>query len=81
MAAGTVPIVADNSSLPEVVGDAGLQVNPYEIEQIAAAIQRLIDDSQLRDTLTQRAAAQSSLFKWERSAALTWKVLCEVQAS
>jgi glycosyltransferase involved in cell wall biosynthesis len=81
MAAGTVPIVAGNSSLPEVVGDAGLHVNPYEVEQIASAIQRLINDSQLRDTLTQRAAAQSSLFKWERTAALTWKVLCEVQAS
>ena len=81
MASGTVPIVANNTSVPEVVADAGLQVNPHEVEEIGAAIQRLVDDSELRETLRQRAIRRSALFDWERASALTWKVLREAQTT
>lgn len=80
MASGTVPIVAGNTSLPEVVGDAGLQVNPYDVEDIAAAIERIIDDSYLRETLAARAAQHSRQFNWERTATQTWNVLNEAMA-
>jgi glycosyltransferase involved in cell wall biosynthesis len=80
MASGTVPIVAGNTSLPEVVGDAGLQVNPYDVEDIAAAIERVIDDSHLRETLAARAAQHSRQFNWERTATQTWNVLSEAIA-
>lgn len=80
MASGTVPIVAGNTSLPEVVGDAGLQVNPYDVEDIAAAIERVIDDSHLRETLAVRAARHSRQFNWERTATQTWNVLTEAMA-
>jgi len=80
MASGTVPIVADNTSLPEVVGDAGFQVNPYDIEDIAAAIERVIDDSELRRTLAARAARHSRQFNWECTATQTWNVLSEAMA-
>jgi glycosyltransferase involved in cell wall biosynthesis len=80
MASGTVPIVADNTSLPEVVGDAGFQVNPYDVEDIAAAIERVIDDSELRRTLAARAARHSRQFNWECTATQTWNVLSEAMA-
>jgi glycosyltransferase involved in cell wall biosynthesis len=81
MASGTVPIVADNTALPEVIGHAGLSVNPYDTEQIAAAIQRVVDDSGLRTTLESRAILQSRHFNWDRTASLTWDVLSEAIAS
>jgi glycosyltransferase involved in cell wall biosynthesis len=80
MASGTVPIVAGNTSLPEVVGDAGFRVNPYDAEDIAAAIQRVVDDSNLRDTLEARAVRHSRQFSWECTATLTWNVLSEAMA-
>lgn len=81
MASGTVPIVAGNTSLPEVVGDAGLRVNPYDAEEIAAAIERVVDDSDLRETLEARAVRHSRQFSWECAANLTWGVLSEAMAS
>ncbi|MBV8360375.1 MAG: glycosyltransferase family 1 protein, partial [Deltaproteobacteria bacterium] len=66
--------------LPEVVGDAGFQVNPYDIEDIAAAIERVIDDSELRRTLAVRAARHSRQFNWECTATQTWNVLSESMA-
>ena len=75
MASGTVPIVSSNTSLPEVVGDGGVYVDPFDIEQIAAAIERLIDDSEHRAALRARATQQSRHFSWERAALQTWTVL------
>jgi glycosyltransferase involved in cell wall biosynthesis len=81
MASGTVPIVSDNTSLPEVVGDAGVCVNPFDIEQIAAAIEHLIDDSEHRAALRIRATQQSRRFSWERAAVQTWAVLSQAMTS
>jgi glycosyltransferase involved in cell wall biosynthesis len=81
MASGTVPIVSDNTSLPEVVGDGGIYVDPFDPDQIAAAIERVIDDSALRATLRARASQQSRRFTWARAAAQTWTVLREAMAS
>ncbi len=80
MASGTIPIVADNTALPEVVGHAGLCVNPYDIEHIADAIQRVVDDSELRATLESQAVLQSQQFNWDCTARLTWRVLKEAIA-
>jgi glycosyltransferase involved in cell wall biosynthesis len=81
MASGTVPIVSGNTSLPEVVGDAGVCVNPFDIEQIAAAIEHVIDDSEHRAALRIRATRQSQHFSWERAAVQTWAVLSQVMTS
>jgi glycosyltransferase involved in cell wall biosynthesis len=81
MASGTVPIVGDNTSLPEVVGDAGIQVNPYEIDAIASALERVIGDSELRETLGARAVRRSQQFSWEQTASLTWEVLSAAMTS
>jgi glycosyltransferase involved in cell wall biosynthesis len=81
MASGTVPVIADNTSLPEVVGEAGIAVDPYNVEQIAFAIERVIEDSEFRKTLELRATRRSQQFTWERTSDRTWEVLRETLAS
>jgi glycosyltransferase involved in cell wall biosynthesis len=81
MACGTIPLVASNTALPEVVGDAGLLVNPFDSEAIAAGLKRIVEESDLRDYLKIRAIERSKHFSWERTADLTWNVLhAEAQA-
>lgn len=68
MGCGTPVVTSNVSSLPEVTGDAGLMVDPYDIEAIADAITRILEDSALRDTLTARGLARVKQFTWENSA-------------
>lgn len=75
MACGT-PVLASNvTSLPEVVGDAGLLVDPYDVEAIAHGIRRLVEDSALREELKRKGLERAKQFTWERTADLTWQVL------
>jgi len=68
MACGT-PVLASNlSSLPEVLGDAALMVNPYQVEEIAEGMQRLIEDTALREELIKRGAQQVKRYSWEDAA-------------
>jgi glycosyltransferase involved in cell wall biosynthesis len=75
MACGTIPVVSDNTALPEVVGQAGLLVNPFDSEAIAAGIKRIVQDPGLRQELKIRAVKRSGEFSWERAADLTWDVI------
>lgn len=71
MACGA-PIVASNtSSLPEVVGDAGLLVDPYSVAEIAAALHAMLSDDGLRAELAARGLRQAARFSWARTAELT----------
>jgi glycosyltransferase involved in cell wall biosynthesis len=80
MACGT-PVLASNvSSLPEVVGDAGILVDPTDTGALAAAMRRLVDDSALRAELRQRGLARASRFSWERCAHETLAVFREALA-
>ncbi len=68
MAAG-VPVLTSNvSSLPEVAGDAAITVDPYDLEAITYGLERLILDTELRDTLIQKGLARAREFTWEKSA-------------
>jgi glycosyltransferase involved in cell wall biosynthesis len=55
MKCGTPVIVGNRTSLPEVVGDAGLTVDPFDVDAIAGAIRKLINDSVASQELSQRA--------------------------
>lgn len=68
MACGTPVIVSNTSSLPEVVGDAGILVDPHDIENISFEMDRLINDSEVRKTLSEKGLEQSRKFTWEDSA-------------
>ena len=68
MACG-VPVVFSNaSSLPEVAGDAALLVDPLDIGDLAEAMGRALEDSNLRREMVARGIAQASRFTWEQAA-------------
>ena len=68
MACGTPVIVADVSSLPEVVGDAGLKVDPYKPDEMAVAMWRLLTDPELHASLSAKGITRASCFSWDKAA-------------
>lgn len=68
MACGTVPVVSDRSSLPEVVGDVGLLVNPDDSTTIADALEKVISDAGWREENERAALARAKTFTWEHTA-------------
>lgn len=74
MACGT-PVIASNvSSLPEVVGDAALLVNPEHDEEITVALWRLLTDSALWAELRAKGLQRATAFSWDRAAQQTMEV-------
>jgi glycosyltransferase involved in cell wall biosynthesis len=74
MASGT-PVVASNvSSLPEVVGDAAVLVNPYDVDAIVEGLARVLTDPVLAADMSRKGIERAREFSWERSVAKTWAV-------
>lgn len=71
LACGAAVVVSNSSSLPEVVGDAALLVNPYDSAGLAEAIGLLLHDEGLRDELRSRGPAQAARFSWSETARRT----------
>jgi glycosyltransferase involved in cell wall biosynthesis len=69
LACGVPAVVSNSSSLPEVVGDAGLIVDPDDASALAAAISGLLADPAREAELRGRALAQAARFTWQRAAA------------
>ena len=64
-----VPVIASaRGALPEVVGDAGLLVDPLDVSALAAALERVLRDDQLRDRLSVAGGARARRFSWRASA-------------
>lgn len=81
MACG-VPVLTGNlTSLPEVVGEAGLMVDPTSVEAIADGLLRLIQNDLLRQALIPKGLARAALFSWDEAAQRTWGVLQEALES
>lgn len=76
--AETAVITSNVTSMPEVAGDAALLVNPYDYEEIAAAMRKLADEPELRETLIQKGRAQREKFSWEQSAVRLWNCIEKV---
>ncbi|NJN66030.1 MAG: glycosyltransferase family 4 protein [Chloroflexaceae bacterium] len=74
MACGTPVLCANASSLPEVVGDAALLVNPSSVSDLASGLQTLLTNPLLRADLRQRGLQQAQTFSWERTARKTLAV-------
>lgn len=68
MACGTVPLVSNRSSLPEVVGDVGLQFNPEDPSAIAAAIERVLTDAPWRKAVAEAGRLRARQFTWQNTA-------------
>jgi glycosyltransferase involved in cell wall biosynthesis len=80
MACGTPTLVSDTSSLPEVVGDAGLYADPDRVDSIADALWRLWDDAALRRCLGERGRERAAAFTWRRAAERTSEVYARAVA-
>lgn len=80
MASGTPVITSNVSSLPEVVGDAALLIDPMDPSAIADAMQRVLDEPELRAELIRRGSERVKTFSWPRSIARTHEVYAEVLA-
>jgi len=75
------PVIASKAgALPEVVGDAGLLVDPYKIEEIAGAMKLMIKNSDLREALREKGFHQVRKFSWQKAARETIKVFEKVHA-
>jgi glycosyltransferase involved in cell wall biosynthesis len=78
MACGTPVICSDASSMPEVVGDAALLVDPLDEAALRDVLRRIAGDPALRDDLRARGRARDATFSWARTAAATVGVYCKV---
>lgn len=81
MACGTPTIVSNVSSLPEVVGDAALLVNPRDSEEIAVAMHRLLTDDGLHEEMRSKGLQRARTFSWEKAAQRTLEVYRQVVAA
>ena len=79
MACGAPIICSNTASLPEVVGDAALSIDPLDISGWAAAITEVLNNNDLRDLLRVKSLARSAQFSWERMARETIAVYHEVE--
>jgi len=74
-----LPVVCSNvSSLPEVVGNAGIMINPFKPEELATAIKMILSDDSLRQNLIVKGFAQIKKFSWEKTAEEYLKVFKEL---
>ena len=78
MACGMPVITGDRSSLPEVVGEAGVMVDPYDPEAFAEAMARVLSSESLRSEMSSRGLAQARKFSWDKMARETLAVYHQV---
>ena len=78
MACG-VPVITSNvTSLPEVVGDAGVLVDPRDVEGLASAMVRVLTDSEVQELMRQKSLERARFFSWDRTARETLEVYDEI---
>jgi glycosyltransferase involved in cell wall biosynthesis len=78
MAAGVPIIASDTSSIPEILGDAGLAVDPADEDALSAAIVRLAHDEALREDCRRKGRERSRQFTWEAAARKLLKIYEDV---
>lgn len=78
MACGTPIITSNINGLEEIAGDAALLVDPTDAEDIAAALERVLTDRAVQESLSARGLERSKIFSWDRCASETLAILGEV---
>jgi glycosyltransferase involved in cell wall biosynthesis len=78
MAAGVPVLTSNRSALPEVSGDAAVQVEPEDTGALTAALERLSREEDLRQELIRRGFQRAARFTWEAAVAATWAVYRDV---
>ena len=80
MACGTAVVTSNTSSLPEVIGDAGLALDPHDSERIGKAIQQVLTERDLREHFRTTARRRAAGFTWQRTAQETVAVYRQVMS-
>ncbi len=75
MACGTPAIVSRVSSMPEIVGDAAVLVDPHRLSDTALAMAHLLTDGRLRTQMIRKGKERAAAFSWEKAAQATLGVL------
>lgn len=75
MRCGTPVVVSNNSSLPEVIGDAGIMVDPRSVDEIASGIRQILANHELRAELIERGIRRSTQFTWQKAAEATLDII------
>lgn len=71
-----VPVITSNAtSIPEVVGDAGLMVNPFSISEIKDAMIEIVKNDKLRDDLIKKGRKRREKFNWDNTADDLWNCI------
>jgi len=78
MACGTPVVAGDRASLPEVLGEGALLVDPEDTTAIATAVERVLSEESLRESLVERGYKQTEKYTWDRAAEKMGAVLEEV---
>ncbi|NPV67913.1 MAG: glycosyltransferase family 4 protein [Anaerolineae bacterium] len=81
MACGTPVIVTNRSAPPEIVGEAGLLIDPDQPEEIAARLQEVLTDSALSARLRRAGLARAAMFTWQQTATVTHRVYQQLLSS
>lgn len=81
MASGVPVITSRVSSLPEVVGDTGLLVDPFDAKDIANALELMLADAAFREAAGKKALARSSQFSWDRCVKETMDIYRQVESN
>ncbi len=74
MACGCPVVTSNTSSLPEVVGEAGVMVDPYDTDSMAEAMRQVLTDNELRGNMVSKGLEQAKKFSWDRAAMETQEV-------
>ena len=80
MSCGTPVVCSNRTSLPEVVGDAALTVDPENVQELVTAMRRVLTDNELHADLSQRSLKQAEKFSWQKTARETLAVYEETLA-
>jgi len=78
MACGTPVVASNRTSVPEIVGDAGIIVNPDDIDELAEAVLRVLSDKGLQRSLIQKGYRRAKKFSWDKTARKTLEIFEEV---
>lgn len=81
MACGAPVVSSSAASLPEVVGDAAFLVDPLDVEGLAAAMTRVVEDVELRESLRKKGFLRVKAFSWEQSAQELLRVYQDLERS
>ncbi len=81
MACGTPVVASNNSSIPEIAGDAALLVGAVDVQGMAEAMTRVLTDESVRRTLKQKGLARAAGFSWEQCASQTIAVYTKTLAA